>query len=60
MIDTTPIIRTAISRTIKESGAFVVPTGNGTVITGDVFVAVDGGSVVATAAMVGSVVVRFP
>jgi hypothetical protein len=57
MSDTTPIIGTTKSRTIKESGAFVVLAGEGTVIAGDVFAFVSGGTAGATAATVGSGVI---
>jgi len=60
MIDTIPAIGITISRTIREIGAFVVLMGEATVICGDAVAADDGGSVVASVAMVGCVVVRFP
>ena len=60
MIDTTPIIGTTMRRTMKDSGAFAVPVGEATVITGVVFVTFNGSGVAAVVTSVGCVVVRFP
>jgi hypothetical protein len=59
MIDTIPAIGITISRTTRETGVFVVLTGDADVICGDAVAADDGGSVVASVAMVGCVGVRF-